>query len=127
MKDKIGLDRARGELRAIAAESPERVDPRIGRGLAPRYVENGQPACLVAEVLAWLGWSIEQLKQLDREGPRDSGRSQGGVRLAKSRHKALRCIEPQGLTALAAVQDQQDRCGWWNWGHVVDWCLTCGA
>jgi len=97
-------------VRAVAAEYPDRVDARAGRGLAPRYIEHGAPCCLVAEVLCRLGWSVDQLQQLDHEG----GRRGGGIRFAESRNPMLRRIDPTARELLAHIQSQQDRRRTWD-------------
>lgn len=96
----------------IVAQYPDRVDARAGRGLAPRYVEHGEPCCLVAEVLARLGWSVSQLKLLDSEGPRKH--KGGGVQLSLSRNPLLRRISPDGLMFLDYIQRRQDRKRPWS-------------
>lgn len=116
---RIGLDAVREVLREVAAAHPQRVDPRVRRGLAPRYCEHGQPACLVAVVLARLGWTPRQLRQLDREDLTPSAGSVGGIQLAGSRHPLVRRIDPIALRMLDEVQRQQDRGGWFTWSRVV--------
>lgn len=99
---------------SVTAEQPDRVDARVGRDLAPRYVEHGRPCCLVAEVLTRLGVRIGVLKDLDVE----SGPGGGGVRLHLSRHPMLKRFDPVALELLAEVQHQQDLGR--SWREVAD-------
>lgn len=99
----------------IVSQYPDRVDVRAERGLAPRYVEHGEPCCLVAKVLTRLGWSVSQLKMLDCEGlEKHRG---GGVQLALSQNLLLKRISPDGLAFLNYIQQRQD-CQW-SWSKIM--------
>ena len=124
MTDRITLDAVIDTLRALAEELPDKVDPRVGRGLPPRYVEHGEPVCLVAVLLHRLGYSVGHLKQLNREGPQAAQASTGGVVLGRSRNPLLRRIDPVARDLLDAVQAKQDRGGWYTWRRAVDETLT---
>ena len=121
LRRRISLATVRRVLLDVAAEYPDRVDPRVERGLPPRYCEHGRPACLVAEVLTRLGWTIVQLRELDREGQMPAKASVGGTPLAHSRNRRLRRIELTARRMLDELQRQQDR--GWSWSRAVAWVL----
>lgn len=109
----ITVNQVRVELDRLAVEHPDRADPRPAGGQPPRYVVNGQPACLVAHVLHRLGMSVGALRALDHE----TGRRGAGVRINESRHPALRGADPRALALLAYVQFVQD--GGYSWGTAA--------
>jgi hypothetical protein len=113
---KITVDVVHAALLEVVEEEPERRDRRAEDGLCARYMDQGQPNCLVAKVLLRLGYSTGVLRQLDREFPTGE-LCHAGVRVVESRHPALRRIEPAALKLLQYVQDQQDRGH--EWGAIV--------
>ncbi len=124
MADRIKLSTVIDTLQALAEEFPDKVDPRVDRGLPPRYVEHGEPVCLVAVLLHRLGYSVEHLKQLNREGSQAAQASSGGVVFGRSRNPLLRRISPVARNLLDAVQAKQDRGGYYTWKRVVAETLT---
>ncbi|ASU81532.1 hypothetical protein CDO52_00875 [Nocardiopsis gilva YIM 90087] len=99
-------------LHAIAADDPDRVDPRAAtRGC--RYVSHGHPQCLAAEVLVRLGVPVRSVAQLDRE---QRGRP---IELAASKHPAVRSLTGPARELLDFVQSIQD--GGRTWGDAVAW------
>jgi hypothetical protein len=114
----ITVEQVKQALREVAEEQTGQVDARVERNLAPRYVEHGQPCCLVAVVLHRLGFSVAQLKQLDAE----PGRQGGGVVFGQSRHPLMRRISADARQLLDYVQVRQDR-GWDNWQDIIDRAL----
>ncbi len=108
-------------LRSIVAEHPGRCDRRATDGLPARYIDRGQPNCLVAMVLVRLGFSTGVLRALDQEHP-VGDLCQPGVKVAESRHPALRKIDPLARQLLQHVQDLQDLgC---RWDDIVSRALT---
>lgn len=101
-------------LDKVVADNPERVDRRAGDGLPPRYVEDGQPNCLVAELLHRMGVSIGVLKQLDRE----AGRFGAGIMLKMSEHAIRRRFTPAAWELLYYLQRQND--GGASWGKAYE-------
>lgn len=106
---KIGVSRVRGALQEVVAEDPQRVDRRSTDNLPPRYVEHGQPNCLVAALLARMGISLGLLKQLDNEV-----RGPGGILLWVSKHAIRRRFTPAAWELLAALQACNDRGNTWQ-------------
>jgi len=100
-------------LRVVVAEHPGRADRRATDGLPARYIDAGKPNCLVAMVLVRLGYSAGILKALDQEHPTGE-LTQPGVRVAESRHPALRKIDPVARRLLQYVQDAQDQGRRWD-------------
>lgn len=121
MARRITVDDVAAALDAVARERGRRTDDRVERKLAPRYVEHGQPCCLVAVVLHRLGFTIGQLKQFDAE----SGPGGGGIILSQSRHPLLKRIEPLARQLLVYVQRRQDM-GGEDWPQIVDRALQRG-
>lgn len=118
---KIPVSRVVEVLEEIAAAEPDRVDPRAEDGLLPRYLDKGQPNCLVAKALSRLGFSRGVLRALDREHPTGE-LVDAGVQVAESRHPALRKLDPTARALLQYVQQQQDR--GLAWGRVTREALT---
>lgn len=118
---RIGLADIADALRAVCAEQPDRIDRRVRAGLPPRYVEDRQPACLVAAVLSRLGYSVGQLKALDNEFACGAV-AEPGVRISESRHPMLRRLPAAGIALLDYVQRVQDRGS--PWGKVLDDALS---
>ena len=116
-KVKITSTAVRVALEQIAAGSPAHVDHRAGDELPARYVVAGKANCLVARVLEQLGFSLGILKALDHEHPVGE-LSAPGVRVAESRHPALRKVDMQAKVLLQWVQDKQD--AGWAWGSIVN-------
>lgn len=116
VRRKISVTDVRTALVEVVSEDPEHADPRVVDDLPPRYIAQGEPVCLVAKVLTRLGFSVGVLKQLDTE-PRIGDILHKGVKVAESRHPALRKIDPVALRLLAYVQDQQDRGQ--KWANIV--------
>ncbi len=108
-------------LRATVAEYPGRADRRATDGLPARYIDRGGPNCLVALVLVRLGFSVGVLKALEQEHP-GGELCQAGVKIAESRHPALRKIDPLARRLLQFVQDQQDAGR--RWDVIVTDALT---
>lgn len=113
---KITVALVRAVLEDIAARYPGRVDRRASDEVPARYVEADRPSCLVAVVLDRLGFSIGVLKTLDVEHAVGE-LCTAGVRVAESRHPALRRIDPAARALLQWVQDQQDAGR--EWGAIV--------
>jgi hypothetical protein len=98
-------------LDELVADNPERVDRRSqGLDQPPlRYVENGQPNCLVAVLLHRLGVSVGVLRQLDREG----GKFGGGILLWATEHAIRRRFTKPAWLLLDALQGVNDLgCTW---------------
>lgn len=110
----IAVAPVKSTLDAVAAEAPEHVDSRVGRKLAPRYLDKGEPCCLVAQVLSRLGVSTGVLRELDREG----GTTGGGIILRHTRHPVRRRFDRVAWDLLCEVQDHQDRGR--SWQQVAD-------
>lgn len=115
-KVKITVTAVRAALEQIATAFPARVDRRAADDLPARYVDQGAANCLVAKVLENLGFSLGILKALDAEHP-VGDLTAAGVRVAESRHPALRKIDPQAKLLLQWVQTRQD--GGQAWGRIV--------
>lgn len=109
----ITVEDVKAALEAVARDYRYHVDQRVERKLAPRYVEHGEPCCLVAVILHRLGFTIAQLKQLDTE----SGNDGGGTILSESRHPLLKRVDPVALALLAYMQKRQDI-------HAEEWSLV---
>lgn len=117
---KIDVAQVRVVLERIAATEPGRRDRRAGV-LPARYLDQGQPNCLVALVLHDLGISIGVLRALDREYP--TGEIiHAGVRVVESRNPALRRFTPNALKLLDYVQRRQD--DGQPWGALIKQALT---
>lgn len=82
----------------VVTENPGRTDRRIGE-LAPRYVDQGQPNCLVAVILARMGISLGVLRQLDREQW-----GAGGIILWATEHSIRRRFTTAAWELLSALQ-----------------------
>ncbi len=121
---RITVSVVREALRAVVAEHPGRADRRAVDGLPARYVDKDEPSCLVAKVLAKLGFSLGVLRALDQEHPVGE-LLQPGVKVAESRHPALRKIDPLARQLLQYIQDCQDRGD--RWARIVDTALTPSA
>jgi hypothetical protein len=90
----ITLAHVKTALEAVVREKGSHVDDRVDRKLPPRYVEHGEPCCLVANILHRCGFTIAQLKQFDTEPGHGGG---GGIILTESRHPLLKRIDPAAL------------------------------
>lgn len=117
----ITVAQVKQTLSELAAEQGGHVDARVARQLAPRYVEHGQPCCLVAVILYRLGFKVPQLRQLDAE----PGMKGGGVQFGKSGHPLMKRIEPDARTLLDYLQVNQDS-GRGTWSDVADRALQRG-
>lgn len=113
---RIGVEDVRTVLNQIANEFPSRRDRRAEDGLPARYIDRGQPNCLVAMVLTRLGFSMGVLKALDQEYPVGE-LFHPGVRVVESRHAALKKIAPSARALLQYVQDAQD--AGQPWGKII--------
>ena len=114
---RITVTAVREVLEEIARDYPWRQDRRVTDERPVRYVDFGQPSCLVAHVLIRLGYSVGVLRALDAEHRTGELFRAGGVKVAESRHPALRRIDPTARRLLQYVQDQQDRGE--AWGRIV--------
>lgn len=112
---RITVAHVREVLEKIAAESPDMRDRRAGV-LVPRYIDQGEPGCLVAIVLTRLGFPLSMLRALDREH-RTGDIFHAGVRIEESRNPSLRRIDKPARQLLAYVQRNQDRGV--RWGAIV--------
>ncbi len=115
-KVRIGVDAVRAAMEEIGAAFPAYIDRRAADDLPARYVDRGHANCFVAKVLEKLGYSLGILKALDAEHPVGE-LCAAGVRVAESRHPALKKIDAQAKTLLQWVQDQQDAGR--AWGRIV--------
>lgn len=115
-KVKVTVNAVRVALEAVALATPAYVDRRAADDLPARYVEGGRANCLVAKVLENLGYSLGILKALDAEHPVGE-LCAAGVRVAESRHPALKKVDGQAKALLQWVQDQQDAGR--AWGRIV--------
>jgi hypothetical protein len=111
----------RRALGAVAALEPDRVDPRAVEGQPARYVDAERPNCLVARVLFRLGFPLGVLSALDAEHP-PGDLFHVGVRVADSRHRALRRLDPAARALLQYVQDRQGQ----RWGTIMRGALRPG-
>jgi len=118
---RITVAAVREALRAVADEEPDRVDRRAVDFLPARYIDGGRPNCFVALVLTRLGFSVGVLRALDEEHPTGE-LIHAGVRVAESRHPALKKLDPVARQLLQYVQDCQDRGE--RWGRIVNDALT---
>lgn len=116
----ITVEQVKTTLAAVAGEDGEHQDARASRRLEPRYVEHGEPCCLVAVVLHRLGFTVAQLRQLDTE----AGTAGGGIVFRESRHPLLKRIDPAARPLLAYIQDEQDAGR--PWAEVADRALQRG-
>jgi hypothetical protein len=105
-------------LQAMPAEVRARVDERVRRDLDPRYVEHGEPCCLVAYLLLEAGVEQRTLRDLDREMTAGAGT----VELRHSRHPFWSRFEPSARQLLEFLQIIQDYGR--TWGEVADEALT---
>lgn len=110
-------------MREVVQANPARADRRPVNGLRPRYVEKGEPTCLVAMILAKLGYSTGVLKALDQEHPVGE-LCAAGVRVQESRHPALRKIDPLARMLLQYVQDKQD--SGYRWDQIMRAAFSTG-
>lgn len=117
----ITVEQVKELLAKVAEEQPERADARVERNLAPRYVEHGEPCCLVAVVLHEAGFTVPQLRQLDTE----PGNVAGGVVFAQSRHPLVKRIAPGARRLLDYLQRRQDQ-GRESWADLADRALQRG-
>jgi hypothetical protein len=113
---KITVAQVRAALEDIARQHPRRVDQPAGEELPARYVAVNRPACLVANVLVRVGFNLGQLKALDAEHA-VGDLFAAGVRVAESRHPALRKLDDNAKALLQWVQDKQD--AGQQWGRIV--------
>lgn len=60
------------DLNALVALE-QKGDPRVARGLPGRYLERGEPCCLVAHLLFRQGVSTGMLREMDRTGGKGGG------------------------------------------------------
>jgi hypothetical protein len=116
VRRRITVPAVRAALEDVVAEHPGRVDRRSVDELPNRYIDQGKPSCLVALVLVQLGFSHGVLKALDQEHP-PGDVYQPGVRVADSRHPALKRCRREALLLLQYVQSRQDRGD--EWGRIV--------
>ncbi len=114
---KITVHAVRAAMEQIAAAQPTHVDRRAADDLPARYVSGGIANCFVARVLEKLGYSLGVLKALDHEHP-VGDLSAPGVRVAESRHPALKKIDGDAKRLLQWVQDKQD--AGQAWGRIVE-------
>jgi len=100
-------------LDRVVDDDPARTDRRIEAHLNPRYLDQGQPTCLVAELLIELGYRTALLRDLDRE--HSVGHvAATGVRIHESRHPALKRLDPKARRLLQFLQNRQDRGQCWD-------------
>lgn len=104
-----------GVLTELASTAPEHADPPAEHAPA-RYLVAGKPNCLVAKVMARLGFSTTVLRALDREHAIGNV-IHPGVRLSESRHPALRALDARTLALLQHIQDCQD--AGQRWGAIA--------
>ena len=105
---KIDVNAVRTALNTVASRDPYHKDRRAKDNLPARYLDQGKPNCLVAEILIELGFPTTLLRDLDRERP-VGALHRDGVDIAESRHPALRRIDPVALQLLQYCQRMQDR------------------
>lgn len=111
------MSRERIDVPQVLADLEELValekagDPRVARGLPGRYMEHGEPCCLVARLMFKEGISTGQLKELD--APRTGG---GGLDLRSVRGPIKHRYTPKAWDLLLFLQKCNDR--GWSW----DWC-----
>lgn len=114
--DTITVEDVRRALQLVVFEAPSRVErPEPACEWSklcgtfcrfPRYHRDGRPNGLVAHVLVQLGYPISLLKNMDMQY--ELGEVlHPGVKIARCRDKALRRIDPGGISLLAYVQDHQ--------------------
>lgn len=109
---RVDVRAVRTALDTVAARHPYRKDRRAKDGLPPRYIDQGQPNCLVAMVLVELGFPPTLLRELDRELPVGTLHREA-VDIAESRHPALRRMDPLARQLLQWCQRRQDSgCIW---------------
>lgn len=107
-RERIGVDRVRADLdELVKLERSE--DPRVARGLPGRYMEHGEPCCLVARLMFAEGISIGQLKDLDHA----EGRPGGGQELRDVKGPIKHRYTPQAWDLLVYLQKCNDR--GWSW------------
>jgi hypothetical protein len=110
---RITVPAVRAVLEEVVAQYPNRIDRRAIDDLPARYIDRGQPNCLVALVLTRLGFSPGVLRALDQEHPTGS-LVDAGAKVAESRHPALRKLHTDARLLLQYVQDHQDRGEQWS-------------
>lgn len=111
-------------LRELSPQERARIDERVRRGVhgGARYVEHGEPCCLVAYLLVRVGVTVETLRDLDREGRRYDDGESGSMQLRESRHPFWDRFEPAARRLLEFLQLVQDSGR--TWGEVADEALT---
>lgn len=100
-------------LREMPEQDRARVDKRAARDLDPRYVEHGEPCCLVAHLLLQVGVPVHVLKALDLE----AGTGSATPKLRESRHPFWGRFEPAARSLLDFLQFVQDYGR--PWGEVA--------
>lgn len=98
------VDEIRTILDTVTAERPDHIDRRPNAGLTPRFIDHGQPACLVGVILARLGVSTGLLRALDRDG----------ARLDEIEHPLRRRFTPEAWALLAYLQHGNDGATSWQ-------------
>lgn len=111
---RIDVRAVRQALDTVARRDPYRKDRRVKDGLPARYIDQGQPNCLVAAVLVELGFPTTLLRDLDRERPVGALFS-AGVDIAESNHPALKRIDPVARQLLQYCQRRQDSGYLWQY------------
>lgn len=105
-RPKFDVSQVREVLDTICATMGDHTDKNPSGGLNPRYLDQGQPACLVGMILAHLGFSPGVLRELDKEH----------AALPYSSHPILKRFSPDARALLEFLQSRND--GQWTWGRA---------
>ena len=105
-RKRITVDQVIEVMDAVVDGYPDGSDVRVGRssGLGGRYVEHGEPCCLVGVMLVRFGASVATLKDLDREDEDITGSS----------HPYWKRFDPVALDLLSFLQRRNDSGSSWE-------------
>ena len=110
---RITVAAVRAALEDVVAANPGKAGHPLRDDQPSRYIEQGQPSCLISLVMLRLGFSKGVLRALDEEHP--TGEIlQTGVTIEESRHPALKKITEDARRLLQYVQEAQDRGVRWD-------------
>jgi hypothetical protein len=109
MSRSYDVQKVSAALDQVIESNPLHTDRRASTGkLGCRYMEHGEPACLVACVMAQLGVSLGVLKMLD-----DEGTAPGSVQLRGTIHPIRKRFTPSAWDLLVYLQREND--AGWEW------------
>jgi hypothetical protein len=105
-RKRITLDQVIEAMDGVVDGYPQGADARVSRSgsLGGRYVEHGEPCCLVGVILIRFGASVATLKDLDREDEE----------IKDSAHPYWKRFDPVALELLSYLQRQNDGGASWE-------------